>query len=176
MFKLLKNIFPIFIAVFLVSCEGDQGPPGVDGLDGLIGQVFEIEGDFTAANNFTLFSEFPGTIEVLESDVVQVFLLEETVDDGNGGTLDVFTPLPQIFFLDQGQLQYTFNHTFVDVAVILDANFDLTTAPATFTDNQIFRIAVIPAEFAQNSSVDITNLNAIMKAFNIESKEIIRIN
>ncbi|NER14072.1 collagen-like protein [Leptobacterium flavescens] len=177
MYKLLRLIFPISLALFFVSCEGDPGPPGIDGADGIdgvniLGQVVEIQGDFTQGNNFTLDFTFPSSIEVFESDAVLVFLLEETVDDGNGGTLDVWTPLPQNFFLNEGLLQYTFNHTFVDVSIFLDGDFDLTLTPDTFTQDQVFRIVVVPGEFAQNATIDLGNFNTVMKTLNLSSKDI----
>ena len=36
---------------------------------------------------------------------------------------------------------------FIDVQIFLDANFDLTLLGSQFTNDQIFRIAIVPAEF-----------------------------
>lgn len=174
MHKFLKLILPVTFAFILFSCDGDPGPPGLDG-ETIIGQVIEIEADFNVGNDFSTLFEFPLDVEVFESDAVLVYLLEDVVDDGAGGTLDVWTPLPQSFFLDQGTLQVTFNHTFVDVSIFLDGNFDLATTPVEFTDNQVFRIAIVPAEFAQNGTVDISNLTTVMSFLNISDKDISRI-
>ena len=83
--KKIKLLFGIVIAALVVSCEGPAGPPGFDGLDGLdgldgqdginiLGQAIEIEGTFSFDNNYSIFYEFPQTVEVFESDLVLVYL------------------------------------------------------------------------------------------------------
>ncbi|WP_340076537.1 collagen-like protein [Leptobacterium sp. I13] len=170
----IRFILPTLV-FFFVACEGDPGPPGPEGLPGIniLGSVFEVEGSFNAANDFSLFFDFPTSIEVFESDIVLVYLLEDVVDDGNGGTADVWTPLPQTFFVNGGLLQYTFNNTFFDVLILLDANFDLNIAPAAFTQNQIFRIAVVPAEFAEDPNINLSSLSDVMNALDIKNSDVI---
>ncbi len=176
MHKLFKLILPITLVLFIVSCdEGEPGPPGIDGLDAELAQVLEFEVDFNQANNFSDIFVFPSSVEVFEADAVLVFLLEDVIDDGNGETQDVFTPLPQNFFLDQGTLQYSFNHTFNDVSVLLSADFDLNTLTAQFTDNQVFRVVIVPSQFAQSANLETNNLEAVMKSLNLSNKDIIRI-
>jgi len=140
-------LFVAFTSAFLFSsCEGPAGPPGLPGVN-ILGQVFEANLDFNTGNNFGELVTFPSNIEVYESDVVLVYRLEDVVPDGNGGTIDVWSQLPQTFFPLAGTLLYTFDHTFLDVQILLDANFDLTLLGPQFTNDQIFRIAIVPAEF-----------------------------
>lgn len=172
--KPLKSLFGILLVLFAVACEGPAGPPGppglngFDGLDGqdginILGQVLEIEGTFSAENDYSLFFEFPQSVEVFESDVVLVYILFEQVDDPDGGDpIDVWRLLPQTRILNQGLLQYNYDHTFLDVSVFLEADFDLGTLMPGDTDNQIFRIAVVPAEFGEDPNIDITNLDSVM--------------
>ena len=145
----MKNIL-LFIAftsaILFSSCEGPEGPPGESGIN-ILGQVFEVNIDFNTGNNFARLVTFPSNIEVYESDVVLVYLLTDVVPDGTGGTIDVWSQLPQTFFPTEGTLLYTFDHTFIDVQIFLDANFDLTLLGPQFTNDQIFRIAIVPAEF-----------------------------
>ena len=76
-------------AVLITSCEGPQGPPGESGTN-ILGTVFEIQGDFTADNDYLLYYQFPGNFEVYDSDVVLVYMLWEQT---NG--LDVWRLMPQ---------------------------------------------------------------------------------
>lgn len=171
-----------FLALFLMACDGSDGPPGRDGLDGLdgldginiLGKVLEIQGSFTPQNNYSLFFEFPQTIEVFESDLVLVFILFEQTQDATGAAVDVWRLLPQTRILDQGLLQYNFDHTFLDVNIFLESDFDLGTLPPGDTQNQVFRIAVVPADFSQSAKIDFSNLDAVMGFLNIQEKDVKR--
>ena len=130
----IKTIFSIVLALIVISCEGPAGPPGppgrdgLDGLDGqdgvnILGQVLEIEGTFSAENDYRILFEFPQTVEVFESDVVLVYLLFDQTEDSNGEPVDIWRLLPQTRILDQGLLQYNYDHTFLDVSIFLEADF-----------------------------------------------------
>ena len=148
--KKLPLLFTLCAFVLLSSCIGPDGPPGPPG-DGELGKVFEAIANFNPGNSYSKLVTFPSDILVYESDVVLVYLLEEVVN----GDIDVWSQLPQTYFLDQGTLLYTFDHTFIDVNIFLDANFNLNTLGSDYTDNQVFRIAIIPAEYANsNLSMD----------------------
>ncbi|PHS64123.1 MAG: hypothetical protein COB12_08285 [Flavobacterium sp.] len=161
----MKNLFLLLAISFtflISSCEGPQGPPGPPG-DSLLGKVFEANITFTIGNDFSRLIEFPDDIIVYESDVVLVYLLEDVV---NG--VDVWSQLPQTYFLEQGTLLYTFDHTFLDVNIFLDANFNLNSLVSDFTDDQVFRIAVLPAEYA---NADLS-MDELMSNFQIETSDI----
>lgn len=181
--KKLINIFGIALAFFIVSCEGPAGPPGRDGFDGLngqdgvniLGQVVEIEGSFSTQNNYSIFYVFPQSVEVFESDIVLVYLLWDQVPSDSGAPIDVWRLLPQTRILDQGLLQYNFDHTFEDVSIFLESDFNLDSLLPGDTQNQVFRIAVLPAEFASGSKIDRSNINSVMATLNVTEKDIIRI-
>jgi hypothetical protein len=145
-------------AILFSSCEGPEGPPGVPGVN-ILGQVFEVNIDFNPGNNFLQLVTFPSNIEVYESDVVLVYLLTDVIPGDNGGTIDVWSQLPQTFFPAQGTLLYSFDHTFLDAQIFLDANFDLRLLGPGFTNDQIFRIAIVPAEFG---TADLTMDNLLL--------------
>jgi len=180
----LKTILGIMVIAISMSCTGPQGPPGFDGLDGrdgldgldgvnILGQVVEIEGTFSLANDYSIFFEFPQDVEVFESDLVLVYLLFEQVDDTQGGDpIDVWRLLPQTRIIDQGLLQYNYDHTFLDVNIFLESDFDLSTLPAGDTDNQIFRIAVVPADFGTSADIDVSNFNEVIDALKVDTNSI----
>ena len=126
--KKLPLLFTLCAFVLLSSCIGPDGPPGPPG-DGELGKVFEATANFNPNNSYSRLVTFPSDIVVYESDVVLVYLLEDVVD----GNIDVWSQLPQTYFLNQGTLLYTFDHTYIDVNIFLDANFNLNTLGVEYT-------------------------------------------
>jgi hypothetical protein len=161
-----------FVTIISVSCsvEGPQGPAGPAGptgpqgpagADGLLAQIFEVELDFTAANGYQVLVDFPATIEVFDSDIVVAYILEG-VDNG----IDIWEPLPQTLFLGSDILLYGYNYTLFDINFFMDGTFDLSTLDPIFTDGVIFRVAIIPADFAE--TLDLSDLNQVMDALQVE--------
>ena len=172
MMKRHITLFMAVIGAFVISysfssCEGPQGPPGPPGLpgaDGLIGSIFEAEVDFTPGNNYIQVIEFPNSIEVFDTDVVVAYILID-VDNGT----DIWEPLPQTLFLGNEILLYGFDHTFADIRFFLDGTVDLDLLyqeEPSFTDGIIFRVAIIPADFAQ--SIDLNKMEDVMNALNVQ--------
>jgi hypothetical protein len=174
--KLLSLI--ILTSLLLVSCsDGDPGPPGPqgpagqDGLDGL-GYTYERTIDFNYESDLNLYSQIidiPDEVATFEpeSDAVLVYRLE-LVDADGGGTIDTWSMLPQNFFLNEGIIQYVFNHTATDVEILIDGNFDLSGLDSGFTDDQTFRIVILPsATFEGNADVDFSDFNAVQERFNL---------
>jgi hypothetical protein len=173
----MKKIYILlFFATILISCEGTVGPPGPpgpqgvpgeDGYDGLIGQVIEVQADLNAGTDFEFFIEIPSDIEVFESDVIMVYRLMEVFDD-----TDVWEPLPQTIFRNNGILLYAFDYTLFDVRLFLDGTVDFGKLDPNDTDGLIFRIAIIPADFAKG--VNLKKMDEVIKALHVE--DIKRIN
>jgi hypothetical protein len=186
--KKITLVLTAIMTLLLVSCEvngldgrdgfdGFDGFDGIDGIDGqdginILGKVIDIEGDFTAADDYTILYEFPNTIEVFETDVVLVYILFDQTEDSNGEAVDIWRLMPQTLILNQGLLQYNFDHSFLDVSIFLDADFDLATLLPGDTDNQVFRIAVLPAESAGKSSLDRSDIRAVMASLGVQEKDI----
>lgn len=175
----------VLFSLLIISCEGPEGPPGFDGFDGrdglngqdgvnILGTVIDIVGTFTPENDYTIPFEFPQTVEVFESDVVLVYLLWGQTEDGNGDPVDIWRLMPQTRILDQGLLQYNYDHTFFDVNIFLESDFDLGTLPAEDTDDQVFRIAIIPADFS-SGKIDRSNISSVMSSLGIEEKDVQKI-
>ena len=171
----MKNIILLLAlsSTFLfTSCTGDQGPPGPAG--GVVyANVFETtvsRYDYDAGVNqlYSPFFAFPFT--VYESDVVLAYHYEGQTDIGNGETADIWTQLPQSVFYHDGSgdfFQYNFNHTFIDVQFTIEGNFLLTNIASLDVRNQIFRIAVVPSEFAKTNP-SMQDILAVMKSNDTE--------
>lgn len=184
----MKTITRILLVVSLAvfaACEGPvgpPGPPGLDGEDGLDGQpgeetgayLFELEGTFSEANDYTLEYLFPNDFEVLETDVMMVYILWEQAESTTGEVLNVWRPLPQtVVFQDGGVIQYNFDYTVGDVRVFIEETVG-ELLPAE-TDNQFFRIAVLPGTGIDLKSIDVNNLDAVMKTFSLNEKSVKKI-
>jgi len=161
--KKLTSFLLLLAGITLFSCEGPMGPPGVPGQDGtsLIGTVFEMQGDFRASNNYELYFDFPQNFEIYDTDVVLVYILWE-VANVNGNQTDVWRLLPQTVVLNDGVLQYNFDYTVADVKIFLEGSTDFNNLLPAETDNQIFRIAVLPADFMAQKSIDINDFNSLL--------------
>ncbi len=162
--KKITTFLLLLTAIFISSCEGPMGPPGIPGEDGntLLGTVFEMQGDFRASNNYELFFDFPQNFEIFETDVALVYILWDVVNV-NGTQTDVWRLLPQTVVLNDGILQYNFDYTMADVKIFLEGTTDFNQLLPAETDNQVFRIAVLPADFIAKKSVDILDLNSMIK-------------
>jgi len=159
--KKITSTLLILAAIIIISCEGPVGPPGIPGEDGglFLGSIFEIEGDFDAANDYKLYFEFPSDFEIFNTDVVLVYILWEEFDG-----LDVWRLLPQTVVLPEGVIQYNFDYTVADVQVFMEGTIPPQDWLSAETDNQIFRIAVLPADFAAKKTVDINDFNSIINS------------
>lgn len=177
----MKKLFTLlFVSVFaLTSCSNDgaigprgpEGPQGPPGPAGEIGKVIDIEGDFNAGNEYEIFAEFNDLgVEVFETDAVLVYL--KVGEDGmaDGQPVEVFRMLPQTYYLDGGILQYNYDFTFFDIAIFLDGTIDPATLDASYTDDQVLRIVVLPAEFAATANT--SDMSALLKAMDIQKKDI----
>lgn len=164
--KTLSRLILLLSVALFAACEGPAGPPGMpgeDGLDGvnILGTTFEIQGSFTPANEYMLYYQFPSNFEVYDGDVVMVYILWELSD----GT-DVWRALPQTQFFNEGPMIYNFDFTLNDVQIYIDGTINPDILAPEWTDDQVFRIAVLPSDLAQNNSVDINNYESVMRALN----------
>lgn len=172
--KKIASLLFLF-AMVLTSCTGDQGPvgppgltgsPGAPGEDGgiIVSSAFEIEVDFNTDNGFSHTEAYGNNFEVHETDVTLVYMSWETIDGK-----DIWRLLPQSVIFDDGTLVYNYDFTQTDVRFFLDGTKNLTTLDDEWTQKQVFRVVVIPAD---NLGVDVSNLNAVMEANNITNFQI----
>ncbi|MCE7064163.1 hypothetical protein [Dyadobacter sp. CY326] len=176
-----KILFPLLLAVTVLfqSCEGPEGPQGPTG-DAIVGTTFDlVDVDFLAADDYQFgltFADAKLGVEVLESDAVLVYIDWEDTDV-NGQTLKSYRLLPQTAFLPNGILTYNFDRTSRDFSVFLDGTVNLANVPATYTRDQNFRVVIIPSDFALRTAgtVDYSDYNAVVKAYNIDESNIRKI-
>ncbi|MGB7393341.1 MAG: collagen-like protein, partial [Pricia sp.] len=177
-----------FLTLFIVSCEGDPGPPGRDGLEGPQGpagegefaRVFEVDGvDFVYIDEQNLyetiltFDDFT-SFDVQPNDGILVYQFDRAVDFDNGNTENVWNLIPQSFFTEQGTVQFTSGYTATDVEILISGNFDLIDLDTGFTQDQIFRIVIVPG-IAAEAKMDKANIASVMSTFGLSEKDVQKI-
>ncbi|PZD79447.1 collagen-like protein [Mesonia sp. K7] len=173
----MKNIFILlFIATGLWACEGDPGPigpQGPQGEPGLLGTTFEATVDFIYEPQPNLYStlvDIPTSIDVFPSDAVLVYRLE--IAQGTNGPIDTWSLIPQNFFVNQGTIQYVYNHTDIDVELLIDGNFDLSNLDTGFTQDQVFRFVVLPSDYLQDPNFNFETYNALQTSIDQQGFEL----
>lgn len=154
----MKQLLALFCIIFtLTACEGEQGPPGEDG-GIIIAPAFEIEVDFNNGNDFAITQNYG--FDIVPSDVVLIYISWETIN----GT-EVWRLLPQTAILDEGVLSYNYDFTDTDFSIFMDATFDLNSLDSSWTQNQYFRVVVVPADYI--NGIDTANYDDVVKAAQI---------
>lgn len=135
-----------------------------------IAEVFEYSNVNFLPNNYTVLLEYPHPI--FTSDMVLVYRLSDITNQGD----DIWKPLPETFYFDDGTLdfRYDFNFTQFDAEVYMDG-FDLAGLSSSVRLNQVLRVVVIPAFLGKTNSVDLNDYNAVVKAYNIDENKIIKV-
>ena len=155
-----KILFVIiaYLSVTITSCEGPQGPPGQDG-GTIIAPAFEIEIDFNSANNYEYLEPYGFTL--YPADGVLVYILWDVI---NGQ--EIWRLVPQTVEFDEGTLVYNYDFTREDVRFFLDGTVNFNLLDPVWTQNQVFRVIVVPAEDVGKQFN--TDLDAVMNAYNIK--------
>ena len=133
----------------------------------LLAEVFEVRTSFTAANNYSkLITLNP---PIYNSDMVLVYRLFDVINGQN-----VWRQLPQAVYLIQGELDYNFDFTRNDINLFLESDFDLATLGTTWSQNQVFRVVIIPGYLSNKNkkAVDFNDYDAVVKAFNIKNSQV----
>jgi len=164
--KKITLLFALIGMIAMQSCTVNETSKQPD--NDTISEVFEVTRNFSTANSFSTLVSF-GT-PIYSSDMVLVYHLYDVVN----GT-DVWRLLPQTYYFTNGdELDYNFDFTRNDVNIFLDANFPLTTLSSAWTQNQTFRVVIIPGFFSNKVSnqVDFSDYNAVMKSLKIKEAAI----
>jgi hypothetical protein len=171
--KRILSIFGLAVLMAFQACEGPEGPQGLQGPQGpqglqgvpgapgvnIVGITYEAEVDFTEAGEWGVVLDFPE--ELVESDVVLTYILWDVVDER-----PIWRAVPQTIFFPAGPLVYNFDFSTVDIRLFLEGTVDPGTLDNVWTQDQIFRIVVVPSDFP-DSRIDWTNYEAVTKMLGI---------
>ena len=166
--KRILSFLTVF-ALLLTACEGPQGPPGFDGYDGqdgldgseFVASAFEIVLDFTDANGFSFTEAYGSNFDLYPTDITLVYILWETLNDGT----EIWRALPQNVVFDDSILIYNYDFTQIDVRFFLDGSTNFSTLDASYTQAQVFRVVVLPADNV--GRVDLSDFEAMTSFYGI---------
>jgi hypothetical protein len=170
----MKKILLLFSAVgllsFTSSCTNDDDSYYED--SDTIAEVFEVSNVDFSTNDVVNSVVIPLNPSIYTSDMVLVYRLAPDMSTN----VDVWEPLPTTYnFNDGGILSYYFDFSINDVVVYLESNFD-ATGDVDFTQNQVFRVLIIPAyqsaRLSADSAVDLKDYNAVVKKYGIKESNV----
>ncbi|HQV36277.1 MAG TPA: hypothetical protein PLC36_08170 [Flavobacterium sp.] len=164
----MKKITLILVFIGMIALQGctiEENPDYVD--NDTISEVFEVTRSFSPQNEFS--SLITLNPQIYASDVVLVYLLW----DVQNGT-PIWRLMPQTVQLDEGDLQYNYDFTQFDVNLFLSsADFPLTILGPQWTQNQTFRIVIVPGYFS--GKIDYSDYNKVMKSLGYSESDVKKI-
>jgi hypothetical protein len=176
--KILLLLAVVGTAV-LSGCEGPEGPQGVQGNDGVNveAEVFELRNvNFNlSGGEYSIYETL--NPQILQSDNILIYRLAGTIDSST----PIWQQIPRTLFLNEGELDYDFDFSKEDFTIYAGGNYNLALTPSYIT-NQTFRIVIIPGYFSNKSSaptaaaVDLSDYNAVIAAYHIDTDNIKQLN
>ena len=165
----MKKLFTLLALVGLISLQSCTVTDNAQLVDNdTISEVFEVTTSFNSSNSFTKIVALNPAIYA--SDVILVYHLYDVLNGQN-----VWRPMPQTYYVDNGgEIDYNFDFTRNDVKIFMGANFALNTIPSSWTQNQTFRIVIVPGRFS--SLIDKNNYVAVLAALNLKESQVQKIN
>ena len=164
--KKVTLLFAFIGMIMLQSCTVNDTTPVATVDNDTISSVFEVTTSFNSGNGYSKLTTFNRPIYA--SDMVLVYHLYDVI---NG--VDVWRIMPQTYYFNGGgELDYNFDFTKYDVNIFLDANFDLNTLSPAWSQNQTFRVLVIPANFSNKNAMNYNDYDATIKALHLENTKI----
>ena len=163
----MRKITLILAFIGMISLESCSTNDNTD--YDTISEVFEYTNVNFLPNDYSVVLTFPHSI--LNSDMVLVYRLS-----GSFQGEDVWKPLPETYFFDDGtlDLRYDYDFTRFDSELRLEG-FDLAGVSDGYKINQIFRVVVVPGYFGKNNKLDFKDYKAVVKALNIDESKVIKV-
>jgi len=165
----MKKIITLLAVIGMFSLQGCTTTTDSNNVDNdTISEVFEVTASFNSVNNYSKVVTLNPPI--FTSDVILVYRLA-----GIYQGKDVWKLLPETRFFSDGTMDfgYDFDFTVNDVNIFMVGN-DLLTVTNDFRLNQVLRIVIVPARFA--NSLKSTNYVSVITALKINENQIQKIN
>lgn len=168
----MKRIFLLLAVVGMTAFQSCSSDDTADQNDtDTIAEVYEIRNvNFLndGTGNYGIVSEL--NPQIFNSDMVLVYRRA-----GNAGGNPIWESLPKSIYFDNGAvLDYNFDFTVNDISIYLGYSNATALSPA-YISNQLFRVVIIPGYLSNrggNSSIDLSDYNAVVKAYGLNDKNI----
>ncbi len=166
--KILFFVLAIAATTFS-SCsnsEGPRGPQGQDGID-VRAEVFEIKNvNFVNQNgNYSVLYNLNPAIYL--DDMILVYR-RSGVSNGN----NIWQSLPKTYYFDNGgELDFNFDFTVQDIVINLGYT-DTSVLLPEYLNNQLFRVVIIPGNLTNKRNLDLTDYQAVIKAYGINDSNL----
>jgi hypothetical protein len=166
----MKRITLILVFIGMITLQGCTIEDNSNQFDNdTIGQVFEVTRSFAPQNDFSALVTFNQPI--FASDVILVYVLWDVQNDGS----PVWRLMPQTVQLLEGDFQYNYDFTRFDVNMFLSSlDFPLIILGPEWTQNQTFRIVIVPAAFG--AKMNYSNYDNVIQMLGLKDKEVKVIN
>jgi len=167
----MKRIFLLLAIVGITafqSCSSDDDVVVTD--NDTIAEVFEINQNttFNAGNGYKI--DYTLNPQIYSSDMVLIYRL-----DGQDGQEDVWVPLPKTYYVNGGLDEVDYSYDFSVSKIYIYLGFtNSATLTSDLTNNQVFRVVIIPGYLSNKavSSVDLSDYNAVIKAYGLNDSNI----
>lgn len=177
--KTLQTALVLLVTTLLFSCiqePGPAGPPGPIGPQGEQGEsgfVFEYTDVNFVSPDYEVFLPYPDDFDVLESDVVLVYLHWGYTSDNNGNQIDIWRQMPQTVVTEIGNIHYNFDFTTIDVRLFLVPEFDPANLQPIDTDDWLVRTVIVPGNFwGSRLDIDFSDYYAVEEALGLPEIEV----
>lgn len=166
MMKKLALLLVLIGFVSLQSCTVNENSVDND----TISEVFELRNvnfSYNSIDGYTIYRTL--SPQIYASDVILIYRMTGTID----ANTPIWQQIPRTLYLPQGELDYDFDFSKEDFTIYAGGTYDLATTPSYIT-NETFRIVIVPGYFSNKMAhkVDLSDYNAVVKAFNIDDKNI----
>ena len=160
----MKKITLILAFIGMITLQSCSSNDNTD----TISEVFEFTNVDFIPNDYSVVLTYPHSIPA--SNMVLVYRLS-----GSFQGEDVWKPLPETYFFDDGtlDLRYDYDFTRFDSELHLEG-FDLAGVNDGYKINQIFRVVTVPGYLNKNK-VDFKDYKAVIKAYNIKESNVIKV-
>jgi len=171
--KKILLLFAAMGALTLTSCTNDDDIDSGGYVDNdTVARVIQTTQSFNSGNDFARLIDIDN---MFPEDMVLVYR------QGYDATANsnVWELTPRNYNFDNGDvIGYDFNFTQADVLIYMVANFNLSDASAAYTQNQVFRIVIIPGSpngvGKMAPKADFKDYKAVVKAYGIDETKIIK--